>query len=150
MKKVICWMVSLLFVSAVWVACAPVQKTVVTKNTLPSLQGTWQGWTTFSSFQGYPVLTNLIIKNDTVPLEGTITLNNLPQGVAARFPASEVSAGNSAIIEFKNGHISDQGTLLGTSGQNFLELTYYAGTTSKFEGWFYYVGMRGTMSLSKK
>lgn len=90
------------------------------------------------------------INNNTVPIQGKITLNNLPDGVAALFPSSVLSAGNSAILDFDNGEISDQGTLIGTKGKNFLELTYYAGGKPRFDGWFYYQGARGTMSVNKK
>jgi hypothetical protein len=153
MKKLICLVgVGVLFVSMVLAGCASVQmqKTAVTKSDLSALKGKWEGWTTFASFQANPVLTILEINNDTVPVQGKITLNNLPQGVAARFPADAKTAGNNVIVDFKNARISDQGTLIGTSGENFYELTYYAGEKPKFNGWFYYWGSRGTVTLNKK
>jgi hypothetical protein len=140
----------LFLASMALLSCAPMQKTIVTKGTLTDLKGKWQGWTTFSSFQSGPVLTYVEIANDTLPLQGTITLSNLPPVVANVFPADSITAGNSAIIDFKNGKISSEGTLIGVSGENFLELTYYGGEKQKLEGWFYYWGTRGTMSLDKK
>jgi len=151
MKKVICLVgVSLFLVSMVWVSCAPVQKTIVTKSNLSALKGTWQGWTTFSSVPSNPILTTLQITNDTVPVQGNITLNNLPDNVALIFPADAKTAGNNVTIDFKNGMITDQGTLIGQTGQNFLELTYYAGEKPKFDGWFYYYAAKGTVSFKKK
>jgi len=151
MKKAICLVgMGLLLVSMVWVSCAPMQKTVITKSNLSTLKGTWQGWTTFSSVQSNPILTTLQITNDAVPVQGNITLNNLPDGVALAFPADAKTAGGNVTIDFKNGLITDQGTLIGQSGQNFLELAYYAGEKMKMNGWFYYYGTKGTVELTKK
>jgi len=153
MKKLISLVgIGVLFVSLVLAGCASLQmqKTPVTQSTLPTLQGRWEGWTTFSSFQTNPVLTIVEINNATVPLQGKITLNNLPDRVAALFPATAVTAGNNAILDFNNGKISDQGTLIGTKGENFLELSYYAGEKPKLDGWFYYWGSRGTVTVNKK
>jgi hypothetical protein len=151
MKKTICLAgVGLFLVSMVLVSCAPVQKTMVTKSNLSSLKGTWQGWTTFSSVQSTPILTTLEITNDTVPVQGRITLENLPRTVASIFPADAKTAGNDVIIDFENGMISDQGTLIGQTGQNFLELTLSVGEKMKMNGWFYYYAAKGTVELTKK
>jgi hypothetical protein len=130
------------------VSCAPVQKTIITKNNLSTLKGTWEGWTVFSTFQANPVLTKLEIDNDAVPIKGRINLFNLPQKVADNFPGVPLSAGNNIAIDFANGEISDQGTLIGQTGKNFLELTLLAG--EKMNGWFYYYGSKGTVELTKK
>jgi hypothetical protein len=140
----------LLLVSALGVACGPVQKTIITKSDLPTLKGTWSGWTIFSSAQNNPVLTTLEINNDTVPLQGKITLSNLPPGVASLLPVESLSPGNQVAINFRNGKISDQGTIIRQSGENFLELTYTAGEKPKFDGWFYYYGARGTLTVTKQ
>jgi hypothetical protein len=142
--------IGLLFVSIVGLACTPVQKTIITKSDLPMLKGTWSGWTIFSSAQNQPVLTALEISNDTIPLQGKITLSNLPPGVASLFPVESLSAGNQVTIGFRNGKISDQGTIIGQSGENFLELTYSAGEKPKLDGWFYYYGARGTLTVKKQ
>ena len=139
-----------LFVFMLGMACTPVQKTMITKSDLPALKGTWSGWTIFSSAQTQPVLTALEISNDTVPLQGKITLSNLPPGVASLFPVESLSAGNQVVIGIKNGKISDQGTIIGQSGENFIELTYSAGEKPKFDGWFYYYGARGTLTVTKQ
>jgi hypothetical protein len=132
------------------VACTPVQKTIIAESDLPALKGTWSGWTIFSSAQNNPVLTTLEINNDTVPLQGRITLSNLPPGVSSLFPVESLSAANQVAISFKNGKVSDQGTIIGQSGENFLELTYSAGGKPKLDGWFYYFGARGTLTVTKR
>ena len=151
MRRAICLAgVSLLLVSMVLVSCAPVQKTMVTKSNLSTLKGTWQGWTTFSSVQSSPIRTTMEITNDTVPVRGRITLESLPSAVASIFPADAKTAGNDVTIDFKNGMISDQGTLIGQTGQNFLELTLSVGEKMKMNGWFYYYAAKGTVELTKK
>jgi hypothetical protein len=132
-------------------SCAPGQKTVVTNNNLSTLKGSWEGWTSFSAASVRPVLTKLEIYNTTVPLAGTITLYNIPQQIADVIPSSELPVGNNVTINFNNGKITDQGTIIGhgTMG-NFLELTLYAGEKMKMSGWFYYYGIKGTMDLTKK
>jgi hypothetical protein len=151
MKKTICLVgMGLLFVSMALLSCTPA-KTVITQSNLPTLRGTWEGWTTFSSFQANPVLTKFEIYNTTIPLAGTITLYNIPQQIADVIPSSELPVGNNVTINFNNGKITDQGTIIGhgTMG-NFLELTLYAGEKMKMSGWFYYYGIKGTMDLTKK
>ncbi len=149
MKKLICLVSSgVLLVSIVFVSCAPVRKTIITKGNLFTLKGKWEGWTTFGSFQANPVLTTMEIDNDIVPLKGKINLINVPDKIAATFPGVALPAGNNITIVFANGEISDQGTLIGQSGKNFLELTLSAG--GKMSGWFYYYGSKGTIELTKK
>jgi hypothetical protein len=92
--------------------------------------------------------------NATVPLQGRITLDfgstRQAYKVASVFPAEARAAGGSlVIIDFKNGKISDQGTVIGTTGENFLELTLYSGEKMKMNGWFYYYGTKGTMEFTK-
>ena len=151
MKKIICLVgISVLLISIAFVGCAPTQKTMITKSNLPTLKGKWEGWTVFSTFQANPVLTTMEIDNDTVPIKGRINLFNLPQKVADNFPGVPLSAGNNITMDFANGEISDQGTLIGQTGKNFLELTLSAGEKMKMNGWFYYYGAKGTVELSKK
>lgn len=150
MKKTICFVgMGLFFVSMVLLSCAPLQKTVITKDNLSTLKGPWEGWTSFSA-QTRPVLTNLQINNTTIPIAGTITLYNIPQEIANIMPSSALPAGNNVTINFKNGEITNQGNIIGHTGQNFLELTLYAGEKMKMSGWFYYYGIKGTMDLTKK
>ena len=153
MKKMICVVgMGLLLVSTVLMSCTPMQKTTLTKNSVPMLKGNWQGWTTFSSVPTSSVLTTMQITNDTVPITGNITLTNLPDAVAAVFPADAKTAGNNVTIDFSNAMISDQGTLVShsTRGRDFIELTYYAGEKPKLSGWFYYYYTKGTVEFTKK
>ncbi len=143
--------VGLLLVSMALAGCAsmaPMQKTIVTKSNLSALKGTWSGWTTFSSLST-SVLTDLEIYNDTVPIQAKMILTGIPEGVAASWPVS-LSTGNTATFETKNMRISDQGTLTATAGENFIEITYYAGEKPKLDGWFYYFGSRGTVNVTRK
>jgi hypothetical protein len=151
MKRTICLVgIGLLLVSMVLVSCAPMQKTVLTKGNLSALKGNWQGWTTFASLQNKPVLSWLVITNDTVPLQGKITWNNLPDNVALAVPANDKTAGGNVTIDFNSGRVTDQGTLIARSGENFIEFTYYGGEKPKLTGWFYYYFMKGTVEFTKK
>lgn len=150
MKKTICFMgMGLLLVSMVLVSCAPMQKTIITKDNLSALKGTWSGWMVTAS--NLTALATLEIYNDTVPVKGKITLENIPQPIADYIPADEFPPGaKQAVIPFNNGKISDQGTLVGQSGMNFLRLTYYAGEKPKLDGWFFFYGLEGTLTVNKK
>jgi len=148
MKKAIRLMV--MGLALISVSCTPAQKTLITDRNLPTLKGRWEGWTDFGIGQARPVLTWMEIVNDSVPLQGKITLNQLPEAVALVIPADAKTADNSLIIEFKNGTISNQGTIVARSGQNFIELTYFGGAKPKLEGWFYYWALKGTLSVTKK
>ena len=128
MKKRICLVgIGLLLVSVALLSCAPMQKTVITKNNLSILRGSWQGWTSFSTVQATPVLTTMNITNDTVPLMGNIMLFNLPQQVANILPGAALPAGNNVTIDFANGEISSEGTLVNHGGKNFIDLTLFEG-----------------------
>ena len=133
-------------------ACAPMQKTIITDGTLPTLKGKWSGWTTFTGYQMNSLMTILEIFNDKVPVEGRITIQNFPGPVRRAFniPLENVTADNSIVLKFNDAKITDDGTLLGTNGQNFLELTYYAGERQKLAGRFYFFGAAGTTEFTNK
>ena len=145
----------LLLVWMVLLGCASMTqgpKTAITTSNVSTLKGKWSGWTTFSSYPDKPVITTLEFTNATVPLQGAITLDfgTAASQVASVFPAeAKARGGTLAIIEFKNGMISDQGTVIGTTNQNFLELTLRSGEKMKLNGWFYYFGTRGVMEFTK-
>ncbi len=156
MKKLICLVgIGLLLVSMVLLGCASMTsgpKTAITTSNVSMLKGKWSGWTTFMNYQDKPMVTTVEFTNATVPLTGRITIDfsNAPQ-VANVFPADAKMAGGTVLsIEFKNGRISDQGTIIGTTGENFLELTLRSGEKMKMNGWFYYYGTRGTMEFTKQ
>ena len=152
MKRMICMIgISLFLVSMVLAGCAsmaPVQKTTLSTNDLSALKGTWQGWTTFSSFSSTPLMTTIEITNSTIPIQGKVSFPNVPMGAAAALPGVFVTGGLN-VLEFSAGKISDQGTLIAGNGSNFCEFTYYAGAKPKLDGWFFYNGARGTLSVSK-
>jgi len=133
--------------------CAPTQKTLITESALPTLKGKWSGWTTFSSFQSNRVRTTLEINTDKVPIQGKIILHQLPGNVRIflLIDLKDVSADNSFTYYFKNGTITDKGTILGTNGQNFLELIYSTGEKQqRFDGQFYFNGGKGEVTLTKE
>ncbi len=152
-KKNRCFMgIGLLFVWILMTGCASTPKTAITETDLPHLRGTWSGWTTFSSRQSEPVVTTLVISSDTVPIGGRFILHNFPGPVrkAMNIPLENVTADNSITIYFKNAEITGKGTLINRNGQDYLELTYYAGEKQKLEGPFYFFGATGEVTLSKK
>jgi hypothetical protein len=143
--------ISLFLVSMVLAGCAsmaPVQKTKLSTSDLSALTGTWQGWTTFNSFSSTPIMTTIEITNSAVPLQGKVMFPNVPAGAAAALPGVFTTAGSN-VLEFLTGRITDQGTLIAGNGSNFVEFNYYAGTKPKLDGWFFYNGARGTLSVSK-
>jgi hypothetical protein len=142
----------LLWVSVFLVGCVQLQKTAITESTLPTLKGKWSGWTTFSSFQSNRVRTTLEVNNDKVPVQGKIILHQLPGNVRVflLIDLKDVSADNSYTYYFRNGAITGKGTLLGTNGQNFLELAYSTGEKDhRLDGQFYFNGGKGEITLSK-
>ncbi len=149
-KRILCVGIGLLLISVSLVSCAPVQKTIITKNNLSLVKGTWQGWTTFSTVTAAPVLTTVNITNETVPLMGNVMLFNVPQPVADILPSAALPAGNNVTIDFANGEISSEGTLVNHGGKNFIDLTLFAGEKPKLSGSFYYYGVKGAMDLTKK
>ena len=140
----------LVVASVILAGCASGPKTTVTTSNLSALKGTWEGWTDFGIGQGKPVMTRVEIVNDTVPVTTKITLNNLPSDVARVFPAETKTAGNDVTFEFKDGRLSDQGTLVARSGKDVLEITYFSGEKPKIKGWFYYWTTKGTFDAQKR
>ncbi len=142
--------IGIVVVSLVLMSCASGQKTLVTATDLPALKGTWEGWTDFGIGQGKPVLTEVEIVNGTVPIITKITLRHLPGEFARMFPAEAKTAGNDVTFEFREGRISNQGTIVAQSGNNSLEITYSGGRKPKIQGWFYYWVTKGTFEAYRK
>ena len=140
----------LFFVSMALMSCAPAQKTIITGNNLPTLKGKWEGWVNFGIGGGPGFMCNLVITNDTPPVQGSVTFVQLPQSFAMIFPADAKTADNSVTVNFRNANISNHGTLIAQSGENLLELTYYGGEKPKIQGWFYYWATKGNFEVSKK
>jgi hypothetical protein len=142
---------AMLLVWMLLAACAPMQKTVITNDNLPSLKGKWSGWTTFRNYQERSLMTTLEIFNDKVPVAGRIIINDFPAAARNMFgiPLKDVMADNSIVLKFDDARITDEGTLRGTNGQNFLELTYY-GERQRLGGPFYFYGAAGTTEFSRR
>ena len=138
------------FVLVLLAGCAPVSKTIVTTGNLPALKGNWQGWASVGIGQGSGVMTQLIIRSDTVPVQGSVTFRNLPSELARIIPADHKTAGNDVTFNFSEGKITNNGAVIDQSGQNTLELTYFAGEKPKIQGWFYYWTFKGTFEVTKQ
>jgi len=137
-------------ISMALISCAPAQKTIITNSNLPGLTGRWEGWVNFGLGAGPGFMCNLVITNDTPPIQGKVTFVQLPQSFAMIFPADSKTADNSVTVNFRNANISNHGTLIAQSGENLLELTYYGGEKPKIQGWFYYWATKGNFEVSKK
>jgi hypothetical protein len=151
MKRTICLVaMGLVLVSMALMSCAPAQKTIITNSNLPGLTGKWEGWVNFGIGGGPGFMCNLVITNDTPPIQGSVTFVQLPGQLAMIFPADTKSADNSVTVNFRNANISNHGTLIAQNGENLLELTYYGGEKPKIQGWFYYWATKGNFDVSKK
>jgi hypothetical protein len=134
MKRAFCMTaMGLVLISMVLLSCAPAQKTIITSSNLPTLKGKWEGWVNFGLGGGSGFMCNLVIANDTPPIQGSVTFVQLPQSLAMIFPADAKSADNSVTVNFRNANISNHGTLIAQSGENLLELTYYGGEKPKIQ-----------------
>ena len=77
---------------------------------------------------------NLVISNDTPPIQGSVTFVRLLAQAAAAFPTDSKSTDNSVTIEFKDAKISNHGTLIGENGKNLIEITYFGEGKLKIQG----------------
>ncbi len=151
MKRSICLLgMGLVLFSMAFMSCAPAQKTVITNNNLPSLVGRWEGWVNFGIGGGPGFMCNLVISNDTPPIEGKVTFIQLPEQLALIFPADAKTADNSVTINFRNAEINDQGTLIAQNGKDVIEMTYFGDGKPKIQGRFYYWATKGSFEVSKK
>jgi hypothetical protein len=145
MRKLVCLsLIVALFVSMTVVFAYAQAQTKLTKDKAGVLKGVWQGNMDFGN--NLTCLLVLTIENDTVPLKGKLSMQNIPAGRADLFPGG--FSGNTYEGPFDNGLITNKGTLI-ISGQggNFGEWTLKG---DKLSGWFYLWGSQGTMSLKKK
>ena len=127
MKKIPCLIaVLLLLVEAIIAGCAtvPTTKTILTKNNLSILEGRWEGPAVF----GVGVRTTLIldIYNNSLPLRGKISIQDIPEGAANIFPDGFGGSGWESY--FDTGTITDKGGLMITGrGGNFGEFSLKEG-----------------------
>jgi len=147
MRKLVClsMIVALLVSMTVVLATAQTKTTKLTKENAKVLKGTWQGNMEFAS--GLSCLFVMTVDNDTVPLKGKLSMQNIPAGRADLFPGG--FSGTTYEGPYDNGLITNKGTLI-ISGQggNFGEWTLKG--EKQLTGWFYFYGTQGTFNLKKK
>ena len=141
MKKVICVVGIVLFFASMVFAAA------ITKKDLGSLKGTWEG---FASAGTSNANLKIEIMNDAEPVEGKVTLSNIPAGDwKTNYGIPDPWTAHS-----KEGKITSKGTVmfLGDMG-NFFEITSVGKDKSgkaMVQGWFYSKGVRADFSATKK
>ncbi|MGZ6237911.1 MAG: hypothetical protein ACXWMJ_11420 [Syntrophales bacterium] len=158
MKKVLCLIaVLLLLVGAIIVGCATVPTTtiILTRNNLPVLQGRWEGSAVFG--EGVHTTMTLDIYNDSLPLKGKVSIQNIPREAANIFPDGFEGSGWESY--FDTGTITDKGGLMIKGrGGNFGEFPLIESESkrlvlegeSKLDGWFYLWGAKGAATLHKR
>ena len=145
MKKIICLVVVILMIAAVAYAA---KKVAITTKNVASLKGTWTGSLSFATIGaagGISSPCTLEIFNDTPPLKAKMSIANVPTEVAQAFgiPAGPKSGEND------DGTITGAGTVMWTGAdKNFFEATLL--DNKKLSLWYYFRGMRGDATLSKK
>jgi hypothetical protein len=158
MGKIPCLIaVLLLLVEAIIVGCAtiPTTTTILTKNNLPILEGRWEGSAVFAG--GVHTTATLEIYNNSLPLKGKVSIQNIPREAANIFPGGIEGSGWESY--FDNGTITDKGGLiLRGRGGNFGEFSLIESESkrsvlegeSKLDGWFYLWGAKGATTLHKR
>ena len=143
MKKIICLVVVLLMIATVAFAA---KKVLITTKNVASLKGTWSGVMSFGGAeQGGTSPVTVEILNDTVPLKCKLTVANLPNQVAMQFG----EAAGQKVGESDDGVISNQGTVVFTGpAKNVFEFTLL--DNKKVSMWYFWKGMRGDATLTKK
>jgi hypothetical protein len=140
MKRMIfSWCIILVLASMVFVSYAKMEKTAISEGNLADLKGKWVGSRTVGMMTSN---TDLEISNDSLPVQGKLIFRDIV------IPGRPVQT---AIIDFKNGKINDQGNLLIIGPNNEVELSLYKDDGKmKLEGNFSWMVSRGTMSFKKK
>jgi len=158
MKKVLCLIaVFLLLVEAVIAECAtvPMTTTILTENNLSILEGRWEGSAVFG--EGVHTTVTLDIYNDSLPLKGNVSIQNIPREAVNIFPDGFEGSGWESY--FDTGTITDKGGLMIKGrGGNFGEFSLIESESkrlvlegeSKLDGWFYLWGAKGAASLRKR
>ena len=116
----------------------------ITTKDLAGLKGTWEGRVEFGIATAETATAKLEILNDTVPLKGKLTLS----GVSEQAGKALGIMGGTTLFENAEGVITTQGTLMWAANQNFLEVSQ--AKEKKLNGTYYFRGVKGSMSLTKK
>lgn len=147
----------LLLMGAIIAGCATVRTapTVLTQDNLPILEGRWEGSVVFVG--GFRTSVILDIYNDSLPLKGYVSIENIPREAANIFPGG--FEGSRWESYFDTGTITNKGGLMIRGrGGNFGEFSLIEGRSkrsviegeSKLDGWFYLWGAKGAATLHKR
>ena len=137
MKRILCVVgIVMLFASLVFAAG-------ISKKDLAGLKGTWEG-TASAGAGGGSVKATLEIMNDTEPLEGKLTLSNIPMTAQREYNIP----GGSITGESKDGKITSAGTIMFTGSNGFFEVESIKDKTLK--GWGYFFGLKANITAKKK
>ena len=142
MKKMISLLAIALMIASVAFAAAK-----ITAKDLPALKGTWTGSLDFGMVgaQAGSTACTLEILNDKVPVQGKLTLSNVPDFVASQLG---ISAGKSE-RDLTDGQITSHGTIFWTGGEkNMFEVSM--GGEKKLSATYWFRTIRGSASLKKK
>jgi hypothetical protein len=135
------WCIIFVLASMVFVSYGERQKIAISKANLSDLKGNWVGSRTTGL--GDQRNTDLIISNDSLPLECKFTLYD--------FENIQGRGKTKTLDRDLKGKINDQGNLLVGAGNVEVELSLYDdGGKKKLEGNYSWGGRKGTMSLKKK
>jgi hypothetical protein len=145
MKKIICLVVVILMIAAVAYAA---KKVAITTKNVASLKGTWAGVLSFATIGAAGGITSpctLEILNDAPPLKAKLTISDVPSQVAQQFgiaPGQKVGENDDGIIT------ADGSVMWASPDKNFINATLM--DNKKLSLWYYFRGMRGDATLSKK
>lgn len=158
MKTIPCLIaVLLLLVEAIIPGCvtAPTTTTILTKSNLAILEGRWEGSAIFT--EGIRTTATLDIYNNSLPLKGKVSIQNIPREAANIFPGG--FEGSEWESYFDDGTVTDKGGLIIRGrGGNFGEFSLIESESkrsviegeSKLDGWFYLWGAKGATALHKR
>ena len=139
MKKIICLIAVALMIASVAFAAGKMR---IAAKDLPGLKGTWTGMISFGVMNVASSPAKLEILNDSEPVKAKLTLENVPGGIPGLDPGTHVA-------ESDEGAITTQGTILWTGqAKNFFEVSLTG--KKKLSGWYFFRGVKGDVSLSKK
>ncbi len=112
-----------------------------TKKDLAGLKGTWEG--TASGVTGVSINVKLEIMNDAEPIQGKLTLTNIPDKVKSEYGLSDPIIGES-----NDGKVTSAGTIMFTGPNGQFEITSIK--DKKLSGWGYFKGFKVNVSAKKK
>ena len=134
MKKILC-------IAGIVVLCASMVF-AFTKNDLAGLKGTWSG-SVSGMAGGQQCVATLEIANDAEPLDGKLTVANIPMQMQQDYNVPATFTGQA------KGKLTSKGEIMFTGAtNNFFKITSIK--DKKMQGWFIINGFEGTFTGSKK